>query len=246
MLSLFAQSLFLEIKIRVGSLVLIFKVLTASEGNWNTYMKDTFLTCDLSSLRLFQKLWQCWFPTMLGYFYFTPPRGTMINCRYCLLNSRKRCQNTLVAWNSNVTPRAWKLCSGSIIPYFISARYDSSLPFHPLQLLTALQNNIKSPSFTCISQSICMDICVWATSYVAPSSLDLGIFFFLFFFLSFFLKHPVFQTRGIEDRGEAACTLLGCSSLPEPGTEPRLSGVSHWATIQNMNWSAELSKIQAV
>lgn len=32
-LSLFAQSLFLEIKIRVGSLVLISKVLTASEGN---------------------------------------------------------------------------------------------------------------------------------------------------------------------------------------------------------------------
>lgn len=43
MLSLFAQSFFLEIKIRVGSLVLISKVLTASEGNWNTYMKDTFL-----------------------------------------------------------------------------------------------------------------------------------------------------------------------------------------------------------
>lgn len=143
----------------------------------------------------------------------------------------------------------WKLWSRSIIPHFITARCDFSLSFHPLWLLIALQNNIQLLSFTCVSEPVCMDISVWSRSYVAPSPLALGTFFFLsfypFFFLFFFKGILFFQTRGIKDRGEAACILLGWSSLPEPGTEPRLSVVSHWATIQNVNWSAELSEIQA-
>lgn len=153
------------------------------------------------------------------------------------------------------------------LPLSITTKCDSSLPFHPVWLvIVVLQNSIQSPCLPGISFLICTDISnsIWCTSYIVLSSLcvimvgtsflpfflssslfpSLFLFFSLSFFFFSFFKYPVFETRGVEDRGEAACTLYNYTSLSEPGTEPRLSVISHWTTMQNVNWSAELAEIQ--